>query len=279
MSDSALLDQVLKPGSLSVLFQPVVALHRDGGTLHSLECLVRGPRDTTLESPSVLFEYARRKRVAAKVDRAAVAASLRAIGSLPNKPRISVNVHATTLAEDAEFPDFLGKTAEAHGVPGTGLTVELLESAPNYDGPRLRTACDRLRALGVQVALDDVGARESSYRMAIDCHPEYFKTDHYLVRDAHTDGWRKAVLESIVHLANRLGVRVIAEGVTQFAELSLVVSLGIDLVQGYLISPPLPLEWLATGEILPPELVGRPPAPADSPGRAKRPTKGGPAGS
>jgi EAL domain-containing protein (putative c-di-GMP-specific phosphodiesterase class I) len=274
MSDSALLDQVLKPGGLSVLFQPVVALHRDGGTLHSLECLVRGPRDSTLESPSVLFEYARRKRATAKVDRAAVAASLRAIGPLPAKPRISLNVHAATLAEDADFPAFLGKTAATHGVPVSGLTLEIVEGAPRYDGLRLRSACDRLRSLGIQVALDDIGARESNLRMAIDCRPDYFKTDHYLVRDAHADAWRKAILESIVHLASRLGVRVIAEGVTQFAELSLVVSLGIDLVQGYLISPPLPLEWLATGEILPPQLVGRPAAPADSPGRAKRPGRG-----
>lgn len=271
MSESALLDQVLQSGSLSVLFQPVVALHREGGTLHSLECLLRGPRDTTLESPTVLFEYARRKHATTVIDRAAVAVSLRAIGSLPTKPRISVNVHAATLAADGDFPTFLTETAAAHGIPVSGLILEIVEQGPSWDRARLRGARDRLGQLGIQIALDDVGARESNFRMMIDCRPDYLKIDRDCVQGAHADAWRKAVLESIVHLANRLGVCVIAEGVTQFAELSLVVSLGIDLVQGYLLSPPLPLEWLATGDVLPPELTGRSPAPPDSPVRSKRP--------
>jgi len=70
------LNAILAPGGLSVRFQPVIALNSSGHTLHALESLVRGPRDTNLESADVLFEYVRLKHEESTVDRACVQMAL-----------------------------------------------------------------------------------------------------------------------------------------------------------------------------------------------------------
>ena len=75
--------------------------------LYALECLIRGPRETNVERPVVLFDYVRRKRAEAAVDRACIETALAAAGHLPFCPRLSLNVHASTLGRDLGFPAFL----------------------------------------------------------------------------------------------------------------------------------------------------------------------------
>src|ERR1700686_4719868 len=60
MSDPTLLDAILAPGGLSVLFQPIYEIHGQTLTLHALEALTRGPAGTNVHRADVLFEYARR---------------------------------------------------------------------------------------------------------------------------------------------------------------------------------------------------------------------------
>src|SRR5437899_2691196 len=71
------------------------------------EALIRGPRGTTAESPSILFEYARKKNRESDVDRACVEAILDAARILPADAQVGINVHASTLAMDAGFVKFL----------------------------------------------------------------------------------------------------------------------------------------------------------------------------
>jgi EAL domain-containing protein (putative c-di-GMP-specific phosphodiesterase class I) len=57
-----LLDAILEPGGLRVRVQPIVEVHGEEWRLHGVECLMRGPKGTNLESADILFEYVRRKR-------------------------------------------------------------------------------------------------------------------------------------------------------------------------------------------------------------------------
>lgn len=240
----SLLDLVLEPGSLTPLFQPIVEVHGESLRLHSYECLVKGPRDTNLEAAGVLFEYVRAKRAEAAVDRACITTSFLAAERLAIKPRLSVNVHACTLGCDPGFPAFLVATARAHGIDPARLTVEVVEHAPPWDTPRFLEALERLRQAGARIALDDVGLGQSNFRMILDTRPDYFKIDRYFVEGCHSDPYRRAVLESVVQLAGRFGGRVVAEGVSQLADFDAVHALGVDLVQGWLIAPALPIEAL-----------------------------------
>ena len=234
-----LLDTLLEPGRLSVLFQPIFEIHVGSRRFHAFESLTRGPKGTNMENPSIMFEYARRKGKEMALDRICVSNALRLWAPLLDLCGLNLNVHASTLERDPAFPSFLKGNAETRGIRLSQLTIEIVEHAPSWDGPRFHQALQELRALGVQIALDDVGLGHSNFRMILDCSPDYFKADRYLVDGCHRDPRRLAVLDSLVNLAGRLGSRVVAEGIETQEDLDAVTSIGIDLVQGFFLSRPL----------------------------------------
>jgi len=250
MRDRCLLDRLLEPGALSVVFQPIWECSAVSRRVHGLECLIRGPRGTNMEDPDVLLEYVRRKREESLLDRVCVATALASAVGLPGAPRLSLNVHASTLGRDQEFVRFLELTSGQHGVELTRLSIEIVEHAPPWDGPSFLTAIDDLRSRGVKIALDDVGLGQSNYKMILDARPDYFKLDRYFVQGASTDFHRQAVLESVTQLARRFGGRVVAEGVETVADFDVVTGQGIDLIQGFLFAPALTHVGLTASRML-----------------------------
>jgi len=235
-----LLDEILTPGNLSVCFQPVLEVEPGRTRAHYYEALIRGPRGTSAENPSILFEYARRKSKESAVDRACVAAVLDAARGLPRGAVLGINVHASTLAMDAGFVAFLLEATQAHGHRADRLVVEVVEHAPPWDVVGFRTSLQTLREAGVRIALDDVGLGHSNFMMILECRPDYFKVDRHFVSGCHKDLHRRAVLASIAQLARPFGARVVGEGVEEPSDLAALRRLGINLVQGYLFGLPVP---------------------------------------
>jgi EAL domain-containing protein (putative c-di-GMP-specific phosphodiesterase class I) len=235
----SLLDRVLAPGGVAARFQPVADLTAAPMRCCYREGLVSGPADTNVARADVLFSYVRRKGETARMDRVCVSAVLAAAERLPRHVRIGVNVEATTLATDPVFPEYLQRVAASCGVIPSRIVVEIVEHAWPADVRAFRAAIDELRAVGMRIALDDVGRAHSNYRMMLETRPDFFKIDRYFVSGAHQDRLRREVLRSIADLAHSFGARVVAEGIEEQADLDVVRSLGIDLVQGYLVSPRL----------------------------------------
>lgn len=251
-TEPALLDLLVDPRQLTVAFQPILEMVSGIPRLFALECLIRGPRGTNAERPNVLFEYVRRKRAEAVVDRACVAAALAEAGRLPPAPtRLSLNVHASTLGRDPGFHDFLLSRAGEAGIHTSRLIVEIVEHAPPLDVPSFRGMLAQLRAAGITIALDDIGLGQSNYKMILDVRPEIYKLDRYLVSGAWSDPYRQVVLDSLARMVRRLEARAVAEGVEDQHELVAVEAAGIDLVQGFLFARPLPREGLIAAGHLP----------------------------
>jgi EAL domain-containing protein (putative c-di-GMP-specific phosphodiesterase class I) len=234
-----MLDLILAPGTLRAVFQPIFCVGSGPPSLHALEALTRGPVGTNVESAEILFEYVRRKQAESLADRACVGVVFETARALPEAINLSINVHVSTLARDHEFVTFFGATAEALGIALSRVTVEIVENAPAWDARCLFDALKSLRDIGVGIALDDFGIGESGYRMILDCKPDWLKVDRHFVKGAHTDPHRQAVLRSVRRLACEFGAQVVAEGIEDGADLEAVKQLGIGLVQGYLLCPPL----------------------------------------
>ncbi|HTD23820.1 MAG TPA: EAL domain-containing protein [Terriglobales bacterium] len=244
MKEPSGLNAILAPGGLTVRFQPVIALNSNGSgrpTLHALESLMRGPKGTNLETAGVLFEYVRLKHEENTVDRACVQTALEGASRLPGNFLISINIHASTLGRDPGFIPFLVSTAEEKGIPLSSLIIEIVEQKPFWE-PSLQKALIRLREHSISIALDDVGLGYSNYRMMLDCKPDYFKIDSYVVRGSHEDPYRRAVLGSIAQLASKFNAQVVAEGVEDTLDMESVAEAGIGLTQGYLFAKPLTVE-------------------------------------
>jgi EAL domain-containing protein (putative c-di-GMP-specific phosphodiesterase class I) len=245
-----LLDQVKKPGALRIEFQPIV-LTRGGGTwLYALEALTRGPRDTTLERPEVLFEYARRKGEETRIDLICIAEILAAASTLPFDPSISINVHGSTLSDVHHFAEKFLRAAATFDIDPKRLMLEIVEHRALWSMDALRKTLDTLRAAGVRIAVDDLGVGASNFRMIVDCRPDHLKVDRYIVNGSSKDRFRSAVIESIVTLALACGATPIAEGVENDSDLALVTGLGIQLIQGWLYAPSMSAAGLANYPLL-----------------------------
>jgi EAL domain-containing protein (putative c-di-GMP-specific phosphodiesterase class I) len=251
MIEHTALEQILAPGALRTEFQPIVRVTNDGIELFALEALTRGPANTNMARADVLFEYTRRKQQESLVDHACVSKALGAAMLLDTDARITVNVHAATMASVPSFAAWLAASSISHGIEPSRLIVEIVEHATPRRPEAFRDSLAMLRESGICIAIDDLGAGDSNYQMLVECRPEFLKIDRTLVLGCSTDLYRGAVLKSVVTLAQSCGSQVIAEGVENDADLAVVRGLGIDLVQGWLFSPSLPAEELAAAWLHP----------------------------
>lgn len=244
MKEHLLLNTIIEPGGLRPVYQPIFEFRDSTFSIHSFEGLVRGPVGTHLESPDILFEYVRKKGEERIVDRACLKTLIENSIFIPQGVNLSVNVHASTLGKDEELPDFLSGIARASSVDAKNLIVEISEYAPIWDGQRFASSINKLRNTGAKIALDDIGLGQSNYRMILDCLPDYLKIDQYIVQGVHADPFRQGMIESILLLAHRFNARVVAEGVEIKEDLETLLEIGVDLIQGYLLSLPLCREEL-----------------------------------
>jgi EAL domain-containing protein (putative c-di-GMP-specific phosphodiesterase class I) len=158
-----LLDRMLADRDLSVVFQPIFHLS-DEPALVAVEALTRGPRGTHFESASVFFDYVRLKHQELAVDRHCIENAIAAAAALPSLPRLSINVHATTLERDDDFPTFLGALCDEYSLDAGSLIVEMVEQSPYWNAPRLLGVLRELRAMGVGIAVDDVGFGHGNFQ-------------------------------------------------------------------------------------------------------------------
>ncbi len=254
---------IMAPGAITALFQPIINVGPQGPSLHALECLSRGPKGTPLQDATDLFNLVREAGASAVVDLACIRNSLVAASALPGEPLLTVNVHASTLFGRDDFALALTEIAAESSIRTSRLIVEIIEHTPNGDTP-VTDIIDQLRRLGIQLAVDDIGAGRSNLLRLVECHPDYFKVDRHLISNLHTDLYRQAILESVCTLARKTNSRVVAEGVETLRELNSVTALGIDLVQGNLISPPVPGTQLQERGFLSDDLVSAPVAIAQA---------------
>ena len=245
-----MLDELSRHGAIRVEFQPIVQLREDGVHLYGFEALSRGPRGTTMELPSVMFEYARRKGREIEIDRLCLATAMASAALLPPGPIISVNVHGSTLCNTPRFADGLVQAALAYGIDPSRLMIEILEHRVSWVLEALHATLQELREAGVRIAVDDLGGGASNYRMFVDCRPDHVKIDRYIVHGCSGDRYRLASLRSIVALANACDAVPVAEGVENADDLAAVRALGIHCVQGWHFGRSRPASEIDTSEFL-----------------------------
>lgn len=238
MNRSSLINDILGPGGLTIVFQPIFEIVDGETVLYAIEALSRGRKGSNVERADVLFEYVRRKGKEVEVDRACATAALAAAANVPGAPAISINVHASTLECDGSFAAFLEQSCRRVNIETSRLILEIVEHQRFQDRRSFFAALDRLHTLGIRIALDDIGLGYSNHRMLIEVCPDLFKIDRYFVTGSRERPHARAAIESIALLASRIGGRVVAEGIETAEDFETVRSLGIDLVQGYYFGRP-----------------------------------------
>ncbi len=152
---------------------------------------------------------------------------------------IAVNLSMRNV-HDPELVDQIADLLRRWDVSPSLLKVEVTESAIMTDPTRALDTLERIRAMGVEVSIDDFGTGHSSLSYLKHLPVAEIKLDRSFVRDMHLNENDFAIVRSTVELAHQLGLRVVAEGVEDRATWDLLVALQCDAAQGYYMSRPLP---------------------------------------
>jgi EAL domain-containing protein (putative c-di-GMP-specific phosphodiesterase class I) len=232
----------LVPG-LRFLFQPIVSVAADF-SVTMLECLARGPAGSVWERADMLFAWIQNRRLEVEMDRECIATALAEAARLPDAPVLSLNVHPKSL-EDPGLARFVLAAAQHHGIAPSRLVLEIVEQGSPLESFSRLDGLAGLRDAGLRIALDDFGLGHSNLRRLLEIRPDFVKVDRHFVTGCDRDPFRRSLLDSLQRLAATFGAEMIAEGVETAGELEVVDALGIDLVQGFLVSAPQPLQSFA----------------------------------
>lgn len=193
---------------------------------------------------------------------------------------VSANLSARMLVVD-DLPRLITRRLEAYDLPPDMLTLEITESALISQPARAAAMLGELRTAGVKLALDDFGTGYSSMEILKALPFDEMKIDKGFVADARGSLPDVAIVRSVIDLGHRLGLRVVGEGVEDEESARMLTELGVDVLQGDALSPPLPADELAAlllGGYLPASAAGSPgaaPAWAAAPSAAPAaPTSG-----
>lgn len=229
-------------GQVQVVYQPQIAL-RDGRCIGT-EVLARLLDDRGSLVPAKdwlgivewlgvtgeLFEHVV----------SAVAADIRS--GPPVQTKLWFNVAPNDLIRPGGS-DWILEQLSRLGLPVSMIGIELTETEAITDPTRLAAVLERLRSVGLALALDDFGARNTPIGHLVDLPVTRVKLDASLIsgisEDMPPNAW---VVKAMAELATRLRIEVIAEGVTSGHQVSMLAKLGVPAAQGYLLGLPGPMD-------------------------------------
>jgi diguanylate cyclase (GGDEF)-like protein/PAS domain S-box-containing protein len=234
------LRMALQRRQLEVHYQPIVDIHSH--RLVALECLLRWKHPVHgFISPDRFIPIAEETGLIVPIGEMVLErviedmACWEAAGC--TLAPVAVNISAVQL-QRSDLAATVARLTLEHGVSPRMLQVELTESA----ALDREDALVRLRELGVAIAIDDFGMGYSSLGYLKRCRADYLKIDRSFVRELVSDACDLAIVSAIIAMAQRLDIKVVAEGIETRAQLQKLQELGSQFAQGFLFARPVPAE-------------------------------------
>lgn len=223
--------------NLYAVFQPILEFR--GQRYFGYEGLIRGPADSALHSPAILFGLAHECGLTVEFERLCREIVLQDFARLKLEGRLFINASIASLA-DPRFSD--GETRqllqELHLRPGQ-IVIEVTENQQVGDFGALREVLDHYRNQGYQIAIDDLGEGFSNLRMWSEINPDFVKVDQHFIRGIADDPLKFRLVQAMRDIAESCGAGLIAEGIETGSEFATVRDLGIAHGQGFLIARPM----------------------------------------
>ncbi len=260
--------KILAKEQVTCVYQPVVRL--SDYAVVGYELLARGPLQSELHRPDVLFEVARAQGRVPELDRLCRMMAARASSTLPDQYLRFINTEPINLFFQARSDLFVHELVAATPAHLRGKTIiEVTEKSVIEDFKRVREVVARLREQGFRVAIDDAGAGYSGLQTVVEIEPDFMKLDLSLVRNIETSKVKQRLVSTLRDFCRGAGIDLVAEGVETTEQLEKVLELEVPYAQGFLFAhpgSPYPLQ-----EFIEPPASLRPPG-LDAPREARAPS-------
>jgi len=239
------LQHALKENRFELYSQSIVPANSHTLDGPAFEVLVRLKDESGQDvSPSEFLRAAERYRLMSLVDRWVVQTTFAALGrgaiKVPAQRSVAINISGQTLG-DVQFLEFVVDCFDRTGVQPAQICFEVTENSVITNIDHARRFIGVLHGMGCKFALDDFGRGLGSFSNLKNLTMDFLKIDGSFMRNLARDSVNQAMVAAMIKLARTLDFKVVAEQVEDEAALETVRKMGVDFIQGYVISRPQPL--------------------------------------
>lgn len=237
------LARAVREGDFELHFQPLYSMTQQ--RLKGFEALIRWNHpERGRISPADFIPLAEETGLIIPIGEWVIREACAQAAAWPGELSVAVNISPRQFASPV-LSQTIVQALAASGLPPHRLELEITESIFIGNVERTLGMLHGLRSLGVRIALDDFGTGYSSLSYLRSFPFDKLKIDQSFVRDLGSDASAHAIIRAITTLASALGIETLAEGVELEATMDALRREGCDLIQGYLISRPVPAHDVA----------------------------------
>lgn len=229
-------------------YQPI--FESGTGRMTGVEALIRWQRESgELVAPNTFLPYLEQTGLMGKVGEWVInegmsqLARWRAEYPIAGGLELSLNMSRAQVWS-AELFDTIVAAMQAHGIEADSLIVEITETAIAENINAVAVTLQRLRDVGIQVAMDDFGVGQSTLSALYDVPVDIVKIDRAFTSRI-TTGRREPLIDAVLTIAESAGLRVTAEGVETEAQRVYLAAAKCERLQGFLLGRPVPPDELA----------------------------------
>ncbi|NRA01722.1 MAG: EAL domain-containing protein [Myxococcales bacterium] len=221
------------------VYEPIV--DTESLTAFGYEALARGPAGSGLESPTNLFRLAELEDLTFDLDCLCRKQALEGAIEFPEGAKLFLNIRPSSFHDPSFQPDAICETLARCRLTPRDVVFEISEQESIHNFSLFRGMRDDYGRLGFEFALDDTGTGYASFQTLLELTPEFVKVDRALVAGIDEDPAKRAILYGFQSIADRIGARLVGEGLDTLEELRTLGKLGIPFGQGWLFGKPTPL--------------------------------------
>jgi len=240
--------------TLEIYFQPIVSLSNRTIYFHEVLLRLSDRTDAAPVHPAAFMESVQRSGLGSRLDRYVIS---QAVKSLENSHEtcLSINVTGSSFAA-SDFEEFIESTLARHAISPERIIFELTENEVIANLLVTKDVMARMRQRGFRFALDDFGSGTSSINYLRSLPIDIVKVAGSFVRHLDEDAFSQAVVRAVQALASALGIPVVAEYVETTAVYDLLISMGVEFIQGFLAGEPR-TSLFRDDELFPPQAESR----------------------
>lgn len=236
------LRHAVEKSQLSLSYQPIIDLR--SGMIAEMEALVRWTHPVLGNiGPSTFVPIAEESglinTIGNWVFREAAACSRRSSQHANKLIPVGINKSPLQFVRHDEHSDWL-HYLEHMNIPANSIIVEITEGLLLHPSANVNETLIQYADSGMRLAIDDFGTGYSSMSYLHKFHIDYLKIDQSFVHDIETNASHRTIAETIIIMAHRLGLQVIAEGIETRLQMEILAQAGCDYGQGYYFSRPVP---------------------------------------
>ena len=216
-------------------FQPII--DAKDGSVFAYEALMRVDLPM-LHSPTDVLRLAREENCLHEVERITFFCASSAYQALENAGKVvpSALLFINSIASQYLTPDELSEYSARYASILPRIVIEITEE--EVLDPKALRIKQTIRGSSGAFALDDYGSGYSNERSLLELSPNYIKIDLSIIRSIDTDANKRQIVSNTVSYAHQRGMKVVAEGLETADEVRTVLSLGVDLLQGFFLAMP-----------------------------------------